>query len=268
MRVERFSLFFPPLIARKKVGETEYAIGVDPARGLREDHRDEPGRGPPGRGPHPRLLLAAGVEADRGDRRRAGGEPGARVRAAVRVLLADRAADGHDARSARSRRATPPPGVLKPGDRLVAVDGARRHARRALASGSPRTSAPQEPPTKGCKAADAGRRSRSSATASARRSTLTPIYDPQAERTRLGFAYAPRPARPAAARRGASTDRSTAFWFITARRSSCPRGCSTPRSARRSPASSAPTRSRARRSSATSPTSSGSWRSSRSRWRS
>src|SRR5205823_2651752 len=27
MRVERFSLFFPPLIARKKVGETEYAIG-------------------------------------------------------------------------------------------------------------------------------------------------------------------------------------------------------------------------------------------------
>ena len=32
MRVERFSLFFPPLLLRKKVGETEYAIGVDPAR--------------------------------------------------------------------------------------------------------------------------------------------------------------------------------------------------------------------------------------------
>src|SRR6185436_6505277 len=33
MRVERFSLFFPPLIAKKKVGETEYAIGAIPLGG-------------------------------------------------------------------------------------------------------------------------------------------------------------------------------------------------------------------------------------------
>src|ERR1700742_3337340 len=33
MRVERFSLFFPPLIARKKRGETEYAIGTIPLGG-------------------------------------------------------------------------------------------------------------------------------------------------------------------------------------------------------------------------------------------
>jgi regulator of sigma E protease len=33
MRVERFSLFFPPLIARKQVGETEYAIGSIPLGG-------------------------------------------------------------------------------------------------------------------------------------------------------------------------------------------------------------------------------------------
>src|SRR5215213_11999136 len=33
MRVERFSLFFPPLLARKKVGETEYAIGSIPLGG-------------------------------------------------------------------------------------------------------------------------------------------------------------------------------------------------------------------------------------------
>jgi regulator of sigma E protease len=33
MRVERFSLFFPPLIARKKWGETEYAIGGIPLGG-------------------------------------------------------------------------------------------------------------------------------------------------------------------------------------------------------------------------------------------
>src|SRR3954468_4525993 len=33
MRVERFSLFFPPLIAKKKIGETEYAIGALPLGG-------------------------------------------------------------------------------------------------------------------------------------------------------------------------------------------------------------------------------------------
>ena len=33
MRVERFSLFFPPLIARKRRGETEYAIGAIPLGG-------------------------------------------------------------------------------------------------------------------------------------------------------------------------------------------------------------------------------------------
>ena len=33
MRVERFALFFPPLIARRKRGETEYAIGAIPLGG-------------------------------------------------------------------------------------------------------------------------------------------------------------------------------------------------------------------------------------------
>ena len=33
MRVERFSLFFPPLIARVRRGETEYAIGAVPLGG-------------------------------------------------------------------------------------------------------------------------------------------------------------------------------------------------------------------------------------------
>ena len=33
MRVEKFSLFFPPTLFSKKVGETEYAIGAIPAGG-------------------------------------------------------------------------------------------------------------------------------------------------------------------------------------------------------------------------------------------
>ncbi len=33
MRVEKFSLFFPPTLVSKKIGETEYAIGAIPAGG-------------------------------------------------------------------------------------------------------------------------------------------------------------------------------------------------------------------------------------------
>ena len=71
MRVEKFSLFFPPMLLSKKLGETEYAIGAIPLGRLREDQRHEPVRGPPGRGSHARLLLPADLEADRRDRGRA-----------------------------------------------------------------------------------------------------------------------------------------------------------------------------------------------------
>ena len=45
MRVERFSLFFGPLLVKFRRGETEYGIGPIPLGRLREDHRDEPERG-------------------------------------------------------------------------------------------------------------------------------------------------------------------------------------------------------------------------------
>ena len=71
MRVEKFSLFFPPTLLSKKVGETEYAIGSIPRGRLREDQRDEPVGGPARGGSRPGLPRPAGLEADRGDRRRA-----------------------------------------------------------------------------------------------------------------------------------------------------------------------------------------------------
>ena len=43
MRVERFSLFFPPTLFKLRRGETEYAIGAIPRGRLREDHRHDPG---------------------------------------------------------------------------------------------------------------------------------------------------------------------------------------------------------------------------------
>ena len=104
----------------------------DPARRLREDHRDEPGRaraaaagattaehaerpaeqdrvGRPGRGPttslpgraaearapRARLLQPAGLEADRRDRRRPGDEPPDRLRDPVRARVRRRGDHGH-----------------------------------------------------------------------------------------------------------------------------------------------------------------------------
>ena len=72
MRVERFSLFFPPTIARVRRGETEYAIGAIPLGRLREDHRDEPGRARSRPEVADRAYYSQPlVEADRRDRRRA-----------------------------------------------------------------------------------------------------------------------------------------------------------------------------------------------------
>ena len=56
MKVEKFYLFFPPKLASVKRGETEYGDRRDPPRGLREDHRHEPGRGDAGRGRAPRAT--------------------------------------------------------------------------------------------------------------------------------------------------------------------------------------------------------------------
>ena len=71
MRVERFSLFFPPLVASPQARRDRVRDRGDPARRLREDHRDEPGGGDPAGGRAPRVLPPAGVEADRRDLRRA-----------------------------------------------------------------------------------------------------------------------------------------------------------------------------------------------------
>ena len=78
MRVERFSLFFGPMLV-KSPRRDRVRDRPDPARRLREDHRDEPERGAPARGRAARLLQPAGVEAGRRDRRRSGGQPPDRV---------------------------------------------------------------------------------------------------------------------------------------------------------------------------------------------
>ena len=50
MRVERFALFFPPLLFTKKIGETEYGIGAIPLGGYVRISGHEPRGGPARRG--------------------------------------------------------------------------------------------------------------------------------------------------------------------------------------------------------------------------
>ncbi|MET0973884.1 MAG: M50 family metallopeptidase [Thermoleophilaceae bacterium] len=218
MRVEKFSLFFPPTLASRKIGETEYAIGAIPAGGyvritgmnpseeLSDELRTRAYYSQPvwkrivviAAGPAVNLLLAfillfvffflIGAET-----------------ATTKVGLMDK---GYPAAS-----------VLKSGDRLVAVDGKRGDARvfqEQIASHK----CPGKQ-TKGCEAATpvtltVERNGRE------RTFELTPIYDPAAPtvnpdkqgRTRLGFSYQPGPRETLPFGRSfeVAADR---FWFVT-----------------------------------------------------
>jgi regulator of sigma E protease len=211
MRVEKFSLFFPPTLWSKKVGETEYAIGAIPAGGyvkisgmnpdedLPEEVRDRAYHAQP---VWKRIVvIAAG--------------PAVNLVLAFVLLFTFFALIGPQTGSSKVgqlEKGYPAQGVLNPGDRLVAVDGKRGEPielSRLIAAHK----CPQKPPNKGCKAAEPvqvtvvrdGRE---------RTFSITPIYDPVAERTRLGFAYAPGPRENLGL--GEAFDLTTnRFWFIT-----------------------------------------------------
>jgi regulator of sigma E protease len=211
MRVEKFSLFFPPTLASVKRGETEYAIGAIPAGGYVKISGMNPSEDLPDEvrtrayysqpvwkrivvisaGPVMNLLLAFLLLFV--------------FFWAVGPVTGTRNVDAIE-------RGYPAAGVLQPGDRLVAVDGEGGtpiQLSRRIASHE----CPQTPPTEGCRASqpvsvtvvrDGERRT----------FELTPIYDPEAERTRLGFAYAPGPREtlPFGEALDTTVDQ---FWFIT-----------------------------------------------------
>ncbi len=213
MRVEKFSLFFPPTLWSKKVGETEYAIGSIPAGGyvkitgmnpdedLPEEVRDRAYHAQP---VWKRIVvIAAG--------------PAVNLVLAFVLLFIFFAAIGPTTGSrdvGTLEKGYPAQGVLKPGDRLVAVDG-QRGAPIELSKQIASHKCPQKPPKKGCEAAEP-------VEVTVRRNgvertfTITPIYDPVAKRTRLGFAYAagPRADLGLGEAFDLTADR---FWFITQR---------------------------------------------------
>ena len=93
MRVERFSLFFPPLFRwRKHKDRDRVHDRRDPPRGLREDHRDDGQRGAAGGRRLPRIPPAAALEAHLRHRRRPGHERARGVPDLLRALPGQRQA--------------------------------------------------------------------------------------------------------------------------------------------------------------------------------
>jgi regulator of sigma E protease len=210
MRVEKFSLFFPPTLLSKKVGETEYAVGAIPAGGyvkisgmnpseeLPEEVRDRAYHAQP---VWKRIVvIAAG--------------PAVNLALAFVLLWIFFFLIGAETSSRNVgviEKGYPAAQVLKPGDELVSVDGKRGAAGElSLLIARHKCAGEQR---EGCKAAEpvtitVNRDGRE------RTFELTPIYDPVAERTRLGFAYAPGPREtlPFGEAIDTTADR---FWFIT-----------------------------------------------------
>jgi regulator of sigma E protease len=123
MRVERFSLFFPPLLARVRRGETEYAVGAIPLGGYVKITGMNPAEDIPPAVAHRAyyrqpvwkriVVIAAG--------------PMVNIVLAFAILWVLIWANGVPEPVSRVDQVTAPParGVLAPGDRIVSVDGVR-----------------------------------------------------------------------------------------------------------------------------------------------
>jgi regulator of sigma E protease len=212
MRVERFSLFFPPTLLKRKVGETEYAVGAIPAGGYVKISGMNPDEDLPDevrtRAYYSQkvwkriVVIAAG--------------PFVNLVVAGLLLFLFFWLIGPQESSGRVgviERGYPAAQALKPGDKLIAVDGKRGDpAQLSERIGSHRCA--RRPPVDRCRAATPatltlerdGRR---------RTVEVTPVYDAQAKRTRVGFSYAadgPRHTLPPGEAADVAVDR---FWFIT-----------------------------------------------------
>lgn len=185
MRVERFALFFPPLLVRVRRGETEYAIGAIPLGGYVRITGMNPNEDIP-EGVEPRayyrqpvwkrvLVISAG--------------PAMNVLVAFLILWGLFLSQGQavpTTRVAPDALVEPARGILKPGDELVSIDG-RRGDPAALREATNRHRCSGRL-VGGCRAATPAvvvvRRH-----GQLRTFRLYPRYDARAERMRIGFAF-------------------------------------------------------------------------------
>ncbi len=215
MRVEKFSLFFPPTLLSKKVGETEYAIGAIPAGGYVKISGMNPDEDLPDevrtRAYYSQpvwkrvVVIAAGPAVNL-------------VVAFVLLWLFFFAIGPQETTThvATVERGMPAAGQIQPGDRLVAVDGVRgdpetlsKQIRTHHCPGTPRDGCKAETPAKLLIVRDGQRKL----------IEITPVYDNDLPgvkaRTRLGFGFAadgPHVTVPAGEAVDVAANR---FWFFT-----------------------------------------------------
>jgi len=210
MRVEKFSLFFPPTIFSRRRGETEYAIGLIPAGGyvkitgmnpdeeLPEEVRD---RAYHAQKPWKRIaVILAG--------------PGVNIIVAFVLLFSFFWLIGGETGSDRVgtiEKGYPAATTLEPGDRLVSVDGKvgepvalSKQIATHRCAGAQRDGCEAAKPVELVIERDGARMP----------ITITPIYDAAEKRARIGFGYAagPRETLPLGEALTTSLDR---FWFVT-----------------------------------------------------
>jgi regulator of sigma E protease len=214
MRVERFALFFPPLIWRKQVGETEYALGtipfggyvrisgMNPSEDLPPEVRDRAYHSQP---PWKRMVvIAAG--------------PLVNLVLAFVLLFTYLVAIGPRNPEKASgtvdviEKGYPAARTLEPGDRLVSVDGVTGGPADLSKAISSHRCAGE--PAKGCRATTPARLviERDGAR---RTLTMRPIYDPDNEKTRLGFSYLDDGPREPFGLGEAVTQSGDRLWFIS-----------------------------------------------------
>jgi regulator of sigma E protease len=209
MRVEKFSLFFPPTLWKTKRGETEYAIGAIPAGGyvrisgmnpsedLPEEVRDRAYHAQP---VWKRMaVIAAGPIVNF-------------VLAFLLLLVFYTALGPRDLGVGPVQKGYPAFGQLQTGDKIVAVDG-----KKATPINSPQLIAAHKcagKPVNGCRATTPAR---ITVLRAGKRLTfsLYPKYDKQAGRTRVGFAYTDNGPRQSYSFGKAVDTSADNFWFIT-----------------------------------------------------
>jgi regulator of sigma E protease len=219
MRVERFALFFPPLLWKKKIGETEYGIGaiplggyvkisgMSPAEDLPDDVRDRAYHAQP---VWKRIVvIAAG--------------PAVNLVIAFLLLLLYFGVYGPRADTSNQvgavEKSYPAHNVLKPGDKIISVDGKKGDPSVISKQVASHTCA-ADAKVKGCTATTPAvivvQRGKQTLTV-----RIKPVYDPVAKRTRVGFGYAPGDNQHVSFGKAfsISADR---FWYVTKQTVSLP----------------------------------------------
>jgi regulator of sigma E protease len=207
MRVERFALFFPPLLIKVRRGETEYGVGAIPLggyvkiTGMNPEEELPPDVAPRAYYHQPVwkriVVIAAG--------------PAMNLLIAFLLLFALAfGASELTSHVGEVRSGYPAARALQPGDRIVSVDGKRgdqlelsRQISKHRCEGTQR----------------AGCRARTPALVEVERGgrllklSIRPQYDPEQKRTLIGFSFATRPLDPSLP--GAASAAGNLMWAVT-----------------------------------------------------